>query len=75
MKDRQLRHGDEKQEKAHGHSHWLMIACCVPMLVIAVALAATGVASPTFVIGAVVCTVMMALMMGGMHGSGGRDGH
>jgi hypothetical protein len=47
----------------------MMIACCIPMLVIAIALVATGVVSSGFLIGAVVCTVMMALMMRGMgHG-------
>ena len=51
-----------------GHS-WLMIACCVPMLVIAVALVATGVVSASFLLVAIACTVMMALMMRGMdHG-------
>jgi hypothetical protein len=47
----------------------MMIACCIPMLVIAVALVATGVASPGFVLVAIMCTAMMAMMMRGMdHG-------
>ncbi|TFV66519.1 UNVERIFIED_ORG: hypothetical protein E4P37_05845 [Bacillus sp. AZ43] len=66
-----------------GHrGHGLMrVACCVPMLVIAVALVATGAASPGFLLVAVLCTAMMAMMMGGMHdgGHGGegqkREGH
>ena len=49
-----------------------MIACCIPMLLIAVLLVVTGVASPGLLGTAVVCTVMMALMMRGM-GSGGHD--
>ena len=54
--------------KKHGHSGHsghglLMIACCVPMLLIAVALVATGVLSPRFLFSAIACTVMMALMM------------
>jgi hypothetical protein len=49
-----------------GHG-WMMIACCIPMLVIAVALVATGVATPGFLFAAVACTAMMALMMRGMH--------
>ena len=53
-----------------GHG-WMMIACCIPMLVIALVLVATGVASAGFLIGALACTAMMALMMGGMRG--GRD--
>jgi hypothetical protein len=60
------------QEKKGGHGHWLMIACCVPMLVIAVALVATGVAGAGFVIAAILCTAMMGAMMFGM--SSGRGG-
>ncbi len=53
-----------------GHS-WMMIACCIPMIVIAVALVASGVASPGFLFAAFACTAMMALMMRGMdHGDG-----
>jgi len=49
----------------------MMIACCVPMLLIAVALVATGVAGAGIIFIAIACTVMMALMMGGMgHGAG-----
>ena len=47
-----------------GHS-WAMIACCIPMLVIALILVATGVVSVAFLIFAVACTLMMALMMRG----------
>lgn len=57
----------DKSQKHRGHG-WMMIVCCIPMLVIAVALVATGVVSSGFLIGAVMCTVMMALMMRGMHG-------
>jgi drug/metabolite transporter (DMT)-like permease len=50
---------------------WMMIACCIPMLVIAGVLVATGVASAGFLVVAVGCTLMMALMMRGMsHGRG-----
>lgn len=56
-----------------GHHRWLMIACCIPMLLIAVAPVATGVVGVGFIAIAVACTVMMAIMMGGMsHGGGGR---
>jgi len=54
--------GKPKGHKGHG---WMMMACCVPMLVIAIALVATGVVNSGFLIGAVACTVMMALMMRG----------
>ena len=59
--------------KAHHGGHgWMMIACCIPMLVIAGVLVATGAASPGFLVAAVGCTLMMALMMRGM-GHGGDD--
>lgn len=60
----------------HGGHGWMMIACCIPMLVIAVALVATGVASPGFILAAIGCTLMMAVMMWGMggmdHGGNGQ---
>lgn len=49
----------------------MMIICCIPMLVIALALVASGVASAGFLLLAVGCTVMMALMMRAM----GDRGH
>lgn len=54
----------------HGGKHrWMMIACCIPMIVIAIALVAAGTVSASFLIFVVACTAMMALMMGGMsHG-------
>ena len=48
-----------------GPGHWMMIACCVPMLVIAIVLVASGASIGTLVI-AVACTAMMAAMMVGM---------
>ena len=48
----------------------LMIVCCIPILVIAIVLVATGVASASFLFAVFACTVMMgmmmAMMMGGM---------
>ena len=38
----------------------MMIACCVPMLVIAVVLVATGVVGVGFIVVAVACTAMNA---------------
>jgi hypothetical protein len=55
----------------HGGHSWMMIACCIPMIVIAIALVATGVASPGFLLAAAACTAMMALMMRGMDHGGG----
>ena len=61
-------------EAPHGGHGWLMIACCIPMLVIAVALAATGVVGVGFIFVALMCTAMMALMMRGMSpGDSGED--
>ncbi len=65
----------EQAETKHGHSRWMMIACCVPMLAIVLALVVTGVVGFGFLIVAVVCTLMMAAMMGGKsHGQHGVDG-
>jgi hypothetical protein len=57
----------------HGGHGWMMIACCIPMLVIAGILVASGAASPGFLAVAVGCTLMMALMMRGMTHGGGDD--
>lgn len=59
----------------HGRHRLMMIACCVPMLVLAVALVATGVVGPTFLIVALACTAVMVLMMRGMHGGADRAPH
>jgi hypothetical protein len=56
----------------HGRHGWMMIACCIPMLLIAIVLVATGVASAGFILVAIMCTAMMWMMMRGMSGSGGR---
>jgi hypothetical protein len=69
--ERASKASDERHE-AHGGHGWMMIACCIPMLVIAVALVATGVAGPGLIVAAVGCTLMMAVMMRGM-GHGGDD--
>lgn len=55
-----------------GH-HWMMMLMCAPMLVIAVALVATGTAGVGTIVVALGCAVMMAVMMRGMggHGHGG----
>ncbi len=68
--------GPAQGQAPHGHGghRWMMIACCIPMLVIAVALVAAGVVSPTFLVAAIACTVMMAMMMGGMGHGGDQRG-
>ena len=59
-------HDDPVPPKGAGGHSWMMIACCIPMLVIAIALVASGAASPGFLIAALVCTAAMAFMMRGM---------
>ena len=59
----------------HGGHGWMMMACCVPMLVIAIVLVATGVVGPGFIVVALACTAMMALMMRGMHDNDSGGGH
>ena len=54
-------------------AHWLMIACCIPMLAVAAIIAATG-AGWGFFVAAVACTAMMAAMMGAMSGGERRGG-
>ncbi len=61
---------DTVPQRHSGHG-WMMIACCIPMLVIAIILVATGVASAGFLFAAIACTVMMAMMMRGMDRGGG----
>jgi hypothetical protein len=57
---------DQPSRDGHG---WMMIACCIPMLVIAVILVATGIVGASFLVAAIACTLMMALMMRAMgHG-------
>ncbi len=75
-RDNHLHPSEEHAPTGHGgdggHGS-MMIACCIPMLVIAIVLVATGVVSASFLIFALACTAMMALMMRGMgHGGGQR---
>ena len=60
--DRREGHGGHR-----GHS-WMMIACCIPMLVIAFVLVATGVAGAGLLFAAILCTAMMWMMMRGISG-------
>jgi len=52
----------------HGGHGLMMIACCIPMLILAVILVAIGAVSPSFLFVAIACTAMMVLMMRGMRG-------
>lgn len=67
-------HNPGTGDHGHGARGWLMIACCIPMIVIVVALVATGVASAGLLVAAIACTAMMAIMMQGMdHGAATSD--
>ena len=64
----------ELHEGRHrGHSRWMMVACCVPMLLIA-GIAVLAGAGLGFLLIAVMCTVMMVAMMGAMSGRSGGEG-
>ncbi len=62
----------EDQARKGGHSRLMMLVCCVPMLLIAVIVWLSG-AGIGFLLVALVCTAMMAMMMGGMS-HGDEDG-
>jgi hypothetical protein len=51
----------------------MMIACCLPMLAVAAVIALRGAGIGFFAV-AVGCTVMMAVMMGGMSQGGDGEG-
>jgi hypothetical protein len=68
--------GAQRGDRHARHGHGLMmIACCIPMLVITVLLVATGVAGSGVLLAALACTAMMALVMRGMAGSDTRERH
>ena len=60
-------------DSGHTGHGWMMMICCVPMLLIAGVLVATGVAGSGLVLSALLCTAMMAAMMFMM--PGGHGGH
>ena len=59
----------------HGGHGLMMIICCIPMLVIAGALFFTGAAGSGAIVGALLCTAMMASMMFMPGGHGGHGRH
>ena len=59
-----------REHGRHGRHGWMMVACCIPMLAVAIGLVAAGVVSAGFLLVALGCTAMMALMMRGMDHSG-----
>ncbi len=65
---RELRGSEADQVNHRGGHAWMMVVCCIPMLVIAGALMASGVISAGFLFYAVGCTAMMVMMMRMMSG-------
>ncbi len=57
---------EQHEMGGHGGHSWMMIACCIPMMLIAVVLVATGVVSPVLLVYAVACLGMMLVMMKSM---------
>jgi hypothetical protein len=53
----------------HGGHGLMMLVCCIPMILLAVGLVATGFAGSGAIVGALLCTAMMAVMMLAMPGS------
>jgi hypothetical protein len=65
------RHAGAPVRGGHAGHGWMMLACCIPMLLIVIALVVTGLASASAILYALACVAMMAVMMAGMgHGSG-----
>ena len=60
----------QSQHGSHAGHGWMMILCCIPMLVIAGVLVATGAVSASFLFAALACFAMMVMMMRGMSGGG-----
>lgn len=68
---------DQPSNRSHRGHGWMMIACSTPMLILAVVLVASGVASTGLLFGVVACAAMMAMMMRAMSGGDGEphSGH
>ena len=68
---------EQGHDQGHGHAHgWMMLACCIPMLVVAGVLVLTGAVGASFIFSALLCAAMMGVMMFMMPGGhGGHGGH
>jgi hypothetical protein len=53
---------EENQVGAHGGHNWMMMAYCIPMIIIALAPVVTGVVSAAFLVYAVACLLVMGAM-------------
>ena len=63
--------GHQTSPEDHSGHGWLMIACCIPMLLVVAALVVSGVAGIGAILFAAACLSMMWLMMRAMP----RDHH
>jgi hypothetical protein len=63
----------DSEHHGQGGRGWMMMICCIPMIIIAVVLVATGVVGAGFISVALMCTAMMWFMMRAMGGMG-HDG-
>ena len=61
-------HTEHPGAGGHSRHRWMMIACCIPMLVVAVALIASGTVGIGGIVFALACVGMMAAMMFSMGG-------
>ena len=68
MSQKEINKPDQQGQGGHSGHGLMMIACCIPMLVLAIVLAATHVVGAGFIFVAVMCTLMMAMMMSMMSG-------
>jgi hypothetical protein len=60
----QLKHPDRRDGHDGRSGHGLvMMLSCVPLVVLAIALVATGIAAAGFILAAIMCLAMMAMMM------------
>ncbi|AII11178.1 hypothetical protein [Rhodococcus opacus] len=57
------RAGEQKGTGGRSRHRWMMVACCIPMLLVAGALIATGTVGIGGLVFAVACLGMMAVMM------------
>jgi len=60
--------GEEPRGAGGSRHRWMMIACCIPMLIVAVALIASGTVGIGSLVFALACLGMMAVMMFSMGG-------
>ena len=68
MSQLEIKPTDQHGHDGHSGHGWMMVVCCIPMLVLAIVLVSTGVVGAGFIFVAIMCTLMMAMMMRMMSG-------